>query len=190
MKEIKVFSPASVSNICCGFDVLGFAMEDLGDIISLKKIDRKGVFIKNTSGFNIPLDVKKNTATVALLAFLDKLNCLHGFEVSIEKNIKPGSGLGSSAASAAGSVYAANMILGKPFTLQQLVELAMQGELITSRSAPADNIASALFGGIPGAGSTTGTVANIKSNGTYSGSATATGSFGAMHVAQNTYDRV
>ena len=148
MKEIKVFSPASVSNISCGFDVLGFAMEGLGDIISLKKIDKKGVFIKNTSGFNIPLDVKKNTATVALMAFLDKLNYLHGFEVSIEKNIKPGSGLGSSAASAAGSVYAANMILGEPFTLYQLVDLAMQGELISSESAPADNIASSLFGGI------------------------------------------
>ena len=148
MKEIKVFSPASVSNICCGFDVLGFAMEGLGDIISLKKIDKKGVFIKNISGFNIPLDVKKNTATVALLAFLEKLDYAHGFEISIEKNIKPASGLGSSAASAAGSVYAANMILGEPFTLNQLVEFAMQGELISSESAPADNIASSLFGGI------------------------------------------
>lgn len=148
MKEIKVFSPASVSNICCGFDVLGFAMEGLGDIISLKKIDKKGVFIKNISGFNIPLDVKKNTATVALLAFLEKLDYSHGFEISIEKNIKPGSGLGSSAASAAGSVYAANMILGEPFTSNQLVEFAMQGELISSKSAPADNIASSLFGGI------------------------------------------
>ena len=148
MKEIKVFSPASVSNICCGFDVLGFAMEGLGDIISLKKIDKKGVFIKNTSGFNIPLDVKKNTATVALLAFLEKLDYSYGFEISIEKNIKPGSGLGSSAASAAGSVYAANMILGEPFTLNQLVEFAMHGELISSESAPADNIASSLFGGI------------------------------------------
>ena len=79
MKEIKVFSPASVSNICCGFDVLGFAIEGLGDIISLKKIDKKGVLIKNTSGFNIPLDVKKNTATVSLLAFLEKLDYSYGF---------------------------------------------------------------------------------------------------------------
>ena len=148
MKEIKVFSPASVSNICCGFDVLGFAMEGLGDIISLKKTDKRGVFIKNGTGFNIPLDIEKNTATVALLAFLDKLDYSHGFEISIEKNIKPGSGLGSSAASAAGSVYAANMILGEPLTLHELVDLAMQGELISSESAPADNIASALFGGI------------------------------------------
>ncbi len=148
MNKIRVFSPASVSNICCGFDVLGFAMEGLGDIISLKKIDKKGVFIKNISGFNIPTDIEKNTATVALKAFLDKLNHSHGFEISIEKNIKPGSGLGSSAASAAGSVYAANMILGEPLTLHELVDLAMQGELISSESAPADNIASALFGGI------------------------------------------
>ena len=148
MNEIKVFSPASVSNICCGFDVLGFAVDGLGDIISLKKTNKKGVFIKNTTGFNIPLDIKKNTATVALLAFLDKLNYSQGFEISIEKNIKPGSGLGSSAASAAGSVFAANLLLGEPFTLHQLVEFAMQGELISSESAPADNIASALFGGI------------------------------------------
>ena len=94
------------------------------------------------------MDVKKNTATVALLAFLEKLDYSYGFEISIEKNIKPGSGLGSSAASAAGSVYAANMILGEPFTLNQLVEFAMHGELISSESAPADNIASSLFGGI------------------------------------------
>ena len=145
MNKIRVFSPASVSNICCGFDVLGFAMEGLGDIISLKKID-KG-FIKNISGFNIPIDIEKNTATVALKAFLEKLNYTHGFEISIEKNIKPGSGLGSSAASAVGSVYAANMILGEPLTLHELVDLAMQG-LISSESAPADNVASTLFGGI------------------------------------------
>ena len=148
MDEIKVFSPASVSNICCGFDVLGFAMQGLGDIITLSKTHKKGVFIKNISGFNIPIEIKNNTATVALNAFLEKLNYTHGFEISIEKNIKPGSGLGSSAASAAGSVYAANMILGKPLTLHELVDLAMQGELISSESAPADNVASALFGGI------------------------------------------
>ena len=148
MNEIKVFSPASVSNICCGFDVLGFAIQGLGDIISLRKNHEKGIYIKKISGFDIPTDIKKNTATVALKAFLDKLNYTHGFEISIEKNIKPGSGLGSSAASAAGSVYAANMILGEPLTLHELVDLAMQGELISSESAPADNVASALFGGI------------------------------------------
>ena len=148
MDEIKVFSPASVSNICCGFDVLGFTMQGLGDIITLSKTHKKGVFIKNISGFNIPIEIKNNTATVALNAFLEKLNYTHGFEISIEKNIMPGSGLGSSAACAAGSVYAANMILGEPFTLHQLVEFAMEGELISSESAPADNIASALFGGI------------------------------------------
>lgn len=148
MDEIKVFSPASVSNICCGFDVLGFAMQGLGDIITLSKTHKKGVFIKNISGFNIPIEIKNNTATVALNAFLEKLNYTHGFEISIEKNIMPGSGLGSSAACAAGSVYAANMILGEPFTLNNLVDIAMQGELISSESAPADNIASVLYGGI------------------------------------------
>ena len=148
MNEIKVFSPASVSNICCGFDVLGFAVDGLGDVISLKKSNKKGVFIKNITGFNIPLAIEKNTATVALLAFLDKLNYSQGFEISIKKNIKPGSGLGSSAAPAAGSVFAANLLLGEPFTLNELVEFAIKGELISSVSAPADNIASALFGGI------------------------------------------
>ena len=148
MDGIKVFSPASVSNICCGFDVLGFAMQGLGDIITLSKTHKKGVFIKNISGFNIPIEIKNNTATVALNAFLEKLNYTHGFEISIEKNIMPGSGLGSSAACAAGSVYAANMILGEPFTLNNLVDIAMQGELISSESAPADNIASVLYGGI------------------------------------------
>ena len=148
MNEIKVFCPASVSNISCGFDVLGFAIEGLGDIVSLYKTHKKGIYIKNISGFNIPVDVKKNTATVALNSFLSKINYSGGFEINIEKNIKPGSGLGSSAASAAGSVFAANHILGKPFTLNQLVEFAMEGELLSSKSAPADNIASALHGGI------------------------------------------
>ena len=148
MNEIKVFSPASVSNICCGFDVLGFAMQGLGDIISLRKTNKKGVFIKNISGFNIPRDIEKNTATVALNSFLSQLNYADGFEISIEKNIKPGSGLGSSAASAAGSVFAANLLLGEPFTLNELVKFAMEGELKSSISAPADNVASALYGGI------------------------------------------
>ena len=148
MNEIKVFSPASVSNICCGFDVLGFAIQGLGDIISLRKTHEKGIYIKKISGFDIPTDIKKNTATVALNSFLNQLNYSDGFEISIEKNIKPGSGLGSSAACAAGSVFAANLLLGEPFTLNNLVEFAMSGELISSESAPADNVASALYGGI------------------------------------------
>ena len=113
MNEIKVFSPASVSNICCGFDVLGFAV--------LRKTHEKGIYIKKISGFDIPTDIKKNTATVALNSFLNQLNYSDGFEISIEKNIKPGSGLGSSAACAAGSVFAANLLLGEPFTLNNLV---------------------------------------------------------------------
>ena len=114
MNSIKVFSPASVSNVCCGFDVLGFSIEGLGDEIIIHKSDLKGLRINNILGHNVPLDAKENTATVAAQSLLDYLNVDQGFDIEINKNIKPGSGIGSSAASAVGAVYGINKILGNP----------------------------------------------------------------------------
>ena len=96
MNSIKVFSPATVSNVCCGFDVLGFSIEGLGDEIIINKSDLKGVRINNIFGHNVPIEVKKNTATVAAESLLDYLNIDQGFDIEIKKNIKPGSGIGSS----------------------------------------------------------------------------------------------
>jgi len=148
MNSIKVFSPASVSNVCCGFDVLGFSIEGLGDEIIIQKSKSKGIKIKKVNGYKIPLDPKKNTASVAAQALLDYLDIDQGFDIEINKNIKPGSGIGSSAASAVGTVYGINKILGCPIQKDQLLKFAMQGEFISSDTAPADNVASALHGGL------------------------------------------
>tara|TARA_A200000113_G_scaffold198211_1_gene190183 strand:- start:76 stop:996 length:921 start_codon:yes stop_codon:yes gene_type:complete len=148
MNNIKIFSPASVSNVCCGFDVLGFSIKGLGDEIIIRKSNSKGVKIKLVSGYKIPIDGKKNTACVAAQSLLDHLNVDLGFDIEINKNIKPGSGIGSSAASAVGAVYGINKILGNPLKKEQLLKFAMQGEFISSKTAPADNVASALYGGL------------------------------------------
>ncbi len=148
MRSVRVFSPASVSNVCCGFDVLGFSIEGLGDEIIIKKSNSKGVKVKRIRGYKVPFDAKKNTASVAVQALLDHLHIDQGFDLEIYKNIKPGSGIGSSASSAVGAVYGINKILGSPFEKKELLKFAMCGEFVSSDTAPADNIASSLYGGL------------------------------------------
>tara|TARA_B100000401_G_scaffold330623_1_gene230095 strand:- start:798 stop:1718 length:921 start_codon:yes stop_codon:yes gene_type:complete len=148
MNSVKVFSPASVSNVCCGFDVLGFSIDGLGDELIITESDSKKVNIKKVNGYKVPLAVEENTASVAAQSLLDFLNINHGFDIEINKIIKPGSGIGSSAASAVGAVYGINKLLGSPLKKHELLKFAMQGEFISSKTAPADNIASSLYGGL------------------------------------------
>ena len=147
MNQIKIFSPASVSNLCCGFDVLGFSIDGIGDELKITKSTNKGVNIKEIKGYNVPLDNNKNTASVAAQALLDHLKINEGFDIEINKKIKPGSGIGSSAASAVGAVYGINKLLGNPLKHEELLKFAMKGEFVSSKTAPADNVASALHGG-------------------------------------------
>ena len=147
MNHIKIFSPASVSNLCCGFDVLGFSIDGIGDELTIKKSTNKGVNIKEIKGYNVPLENNKNTASVAAQALLDHLKINEGFDIEINKKIKPGSGIGSSAASAVGAVYGINKLLGNPLKHEELLKFAMKGEFVSSKTAPADNVASALYGG-------------------------------------------
>ena len=147
MNQIKIFSPASVSNICCGFDVLGFSIDGIGDELTITKSTNKGVNIKEIKGYNVPLENNKNTASVAAQALLDHLKINEGFDIEINKKIKPGSGIGSSAASAVGAVYGINKLLGNPLKHEELLKFAMKGEFVSSKTAPADNVASALYGG-------------------------------------------
>ena len=147
MSQIKIFSPASVSNICCGFDVLGFSIDGIGDELRITKSTNKGVNIKEIKGYNVPLQNNKNTASVAAQALLDHLKINEGFDIEINKKIKPGSGIGSSAASAVGAVYGINKLLGNPLKHEELLKFAMKGEFVSSKTAPADNVASALYGG-------------------------------------------
>jgi len=147
MNQIKIFSPASVSNLCCGFDVLGFSIDGVGDELTITKSTNKGINIKEIKGYNVPLQNNKNTASVAAQALLDHLKINEGFDIEINKRIKPGSGIGSSAASAVGAVYGINKLLGNPLKHEELLKFAMKGEFISSKTAPADNVASALYGG-------------------------------------------
>ena len=147
MNEIKIFSPATVANVACGFDVLGFCLDNVGDEMVIRKIDKKGIHITKIEGFDLPFETELNVAGVSALAMYKaaKPNC--GFEIEISKNIKPGSGIGSSAASAVGSVFAMNELLGRPFNKTQLTEFAIKGEALASKCEHADNLAPAMFGG-------------------------------------------
>ena len=147
MNEIKLFSPATVANVSCGFDVLGFCLEAIGDEMVIRKTANKGVKITKIEGYDLPFEVKKNVAGVSALALYEAANPDFGFEIEIYKKIKPGSGVGSSSASAAGSVYGMNVLLGSPYTPLELASFAIKGEAVASQSEHADNIAPALYGG-------------------------------------------
>ena len=148
MNEIKIFCPATIANISCGFDVLGLCLEAIGDEMIIRKSNINGIRITKIIGADLPIEASKNVAGVAALALLEKIDCEFGFEIEIYKNIKAGSGIGSSAASAAGAVFGINELLGRPFTQKELVEFAMKGEAIASGSEHADNVTPAIFGGI------------------------------------------
>ncbi|UKJ08139.1 homoserine kinase [Solitalea lacus] len=147
MNEIKIFSPGTVANVACGFDVMGFALDSPGDEMIVRRINERVIKIVKAEGFNLPLDANKNVAGVALLSMLNEVKDEVGFEIEIFKKIKPGSGIGSSAASSAGAVVAANKLLGDPFSKTDLARFAMEGERLASGTAHADNVAPAIFGG-------------------------------------------
>ena len=114
MNEIKIFSPATVANVACGYDVLGFCLDAVGDEMLIRKVDKKGIRITKIEGFELPFKTELNVAGVSALAMYETLQPDCGFEIEIYKNIKPGSGIGSSAASAVGSVFGMNALLGRP----------------------------------------------------------------------------
>jgi homoserine kinase len=147
MNEIKVFSPATIANLNCGFDVLGLCLDGIGDEMIFRKSSEKGLRITKISGANLPYEVENNVAGVAALALLNELDIDFGIEMEIHKKLKLGSGIGSSSASAAGAVFGINELLGKPFTKKELVNFAMKGEVVASGSEHADNVAPCLLGG-------------------------------------------
>jgi homoserine kinase len=136
-----------VANVSCGFDVLGFCLEPVGDEMIIRKTKTPGVKISKILGQNLPLEVKKNVAGVAAEAMLSENPSTFGFEIEIHKNIKAGSGIGSSAASAAGAVFGINELMGKPLSAHDLIQYAMEGECLASGSPHADNVAPVLLGG-------------------------------------------
>lgn len=147
MDEVKVLSPATVSNVVCGFDCLGFALEEPYDEMTVRKISERAIRIINHDEYGLPDDPAKNVAGVALQELIDAAQIDFGFEVEIAKRIKPGSGIGSSSASSCGAVVAANRLLGDRFSKLELVDFAMEGEKFASGAKHADNVAPCIFGG-------------------------------------------
>ncbi|GAC1528552.1 MAG: homoserine kinase [Sediminibacterium sp.] len=145
---IKIHAPATVANMVCGFDVLGFAVHDPYDEMEIRFTDVPGITILNKDNYHLPTEPEKNVAGAALLAMLEEIEEETGFELSICKHIKPGSGVGSSAASAAGAVVAANRLLNDRFSKEDLVRFAMNGEKVASGVKHADNIAPCIYGGV------------------------------------------
>jgi homoserine kinase len=145
---VTVHSPGTVANLVCGFDILGLALKEPFDVMRLKLIDRPEVIITNKDNFNLPTEAEKNVAGVVLLSIMERMNNQIGFEIEIEKHIKPGSGIGSSAASAAGAAVAANHLLGNIFSTDEQVQFAMNGEKLASGVKHADNIAPCILGGV------------------------------------------
>ena len=147
MKSIRVFCPGTIANVSCGFDVLGLSLAGVGDYMTVTQTAIKGITISEILGQDLPLETTQNVAGVAGLALLEALGSDAGFDIKINKRIKAGSGIGSSAASSAGAVWAINHLLGNPFTTKELIPFAMEGERLASGVAHADNVAPALLGG-------------------------------------------
>jgi homoserine kinase len=148
MKEIKVLAPATIANLVCGFDILGMALKEPYDEMTVSLKDEPGISIQHTDEYNLPEIPDKNVSGVALQALMEEYKKPVGFHLTIHKNIKPGSGLGSSAASSAGAVVAANHLLGNVFTNQDLVRFAMNGEKIAGGVKHADNVSPCIYGGV------------------------------------------
>jgi homoserine kinase len=147
MNEIKIFCPATIANLNCGFDVMGLCLDGIGDEMIIRKVAEKGIRITKITGADLPLQTEKNVAGVAGLALINAAQPDFGFEIEIHKKIKAGSGIGSSSASAAGAVFGINELLGKPFTKHELIDFAMKGEVIASGCEHADNVAPCVLGG-------------------------------------------
>lgn len=149
LKKIKVIAPATIANVVCGFDVLGLALNAPGDEMEVELLENsQDIIIENLDNFGMPTDPSKNVCGAALNSLIKAYGKSIGFKITSTKRIKPGSGIGSSSASSAGVVVAANHLLQNHFTKQQLVDFAMDGEALASGSRHADNVAPCIFGGI------------------------------------------
>ncbi len=146
---IKVFAPASIANFFVGFDILGFSFDQIGDLITLSKKKTQGIELGIVgAGAAIPADPLKNTASVAMQSLLSKYKIKNGFKLQIKKGIPLSSGLGGSAASAVGAVFAVNELLNLKLSADELIYHALDGEAVASGSKHADNIAPCLKGGL------------------------------------------
>ncbi|MBY0424707.1 MAG: homoserine kinase [Cytophagales bacterium] len=148
-ESVKVFAPATVANVACGFDVLGFAVDHPGDEVIVKLTDKPGVRISKIvgDGGRLPLEASRNTVGIPIINFLEHIQSNQGVEISLNKKMPLGSGLGSSASSSVAGVFAINELMGNPLTREELLPFAMEGERLACGSAHADNVGPSLLGG-------------------------------------------
>lgn len=149
-KKITVFAPATVANLACGFDAMGLAIDAPGDELTVEPNKERRLIIKKITGDGgkLSMDAEKNTASVSIRALLNSLNLDQGYTLTLKKKMPLGSGLGSSAASSVAGAFAVNELLGRPYSREELILFAMEGERIACGAAHADNVAPAMLGGI------------------------------------------
>jgi len=150
--KIRVFAPATVANMICGYDILGFAVNEPGDEVIMKRVDKIGVQINSIKGDDgkLPLDSDKNTVSACVKLLLNDLGIEDqiGVEIDLIKHMPIGSGLGSSSASTVAGLFAINSLLGNPLTKEELMPYCVEGERLACGHGHADNVAPALLGGI------------------------------------------
>lgn len=149
MRSVKAFAPATVANVSCGFDILGFAIDAMGDTVEVVRSDSeelKVIAIEGDGG-KLPLEADKNTCAVAIQAMLDELEQKVGLDIYLKKGLPLGSGMGSSAASAVAALEAANRLLDNPFEKKDLLPFAIAAEKVACGAGHADNVAPSLLGG-------------------------------------------
>ena len=152
MSSVTVFAPATVANVAVGFDILGFAVEGIGDQVKVTRTKALGVSFHSISGIEnaagIPTDPLLNTAGLPVVKMCEDFSPDFGVSIQIIKGIPLGSGMGGSAASAVGAIYAANTLIGDILSAEQMIAYALIGEAQASGSYHADNIAPCLVGGM------------------------------------------
>ncbi len=152
LKEVRVFAPATVANMICGFDILGFAVDNPGDEVYMQRVEESGVRIRSIQGDDgrLPLDPDKNTVSACVKMLLSHLGLEDevGVEIDLIKHMPIGSGLGSSSASTVAGLFAINALLGNPLTKNELMPFCVEGERLACGHGHADNVAPALMGGI------------------------------------------
>lgn len=149
-KKVTAFAPASVGNVAVGFDILGFALESIGDTITLHRTEERGVEIAEITGVvtDLPRGADENTATVGLVQLIADFGLPFGFRVDIDKGISLGSGMGGSAASAVAAIVAANEFVGRQLSRNEILSYALLGESVASGDIHGDNVTPSLCGGL------------------------------------------
>lgn len=147
-RTVKVFAPASIANMGCGFDIIGFSLDEVGDILEMTMDEGDGISISNETDVPLPGDIEANVITPVIRKFLEIMDRKAFISVRILRKIYPGSGIGSSSASSAAAAYGMNALFGYPLSDEEVVECAMEGENLASGGYHADNAAPAVMGGI------------------------------------------